>query len=146
MFSIYQIVNHKDGKSYIGKTVWSPIARLKKHFELAKAGSDTHLHRAMRKYGIESFYIEVLEQGWDPKIGVSIREPFWIGALKPEYNMTSGGEGVVGYTWSEKHRRNMSIAQRGLRLGSRHTLQTKEKISQSMRKVGLRRRGPNAAK
>lgn len=117
MFIIYQITNKTNGKRYIGKTVWPINRRLKKHFQMANAGAKTYLHRAIRKYGKENFSIEVLEEGWCPKIGVVIREPYWISVLTPEYNMTVGGEGVVGYTWSEEHRINTSAAQTGLKKG-----------------------------
>jgi hypothetical protein len=66
------------------------------HLSRSKKGSQCYLYCAIRKYGAGNFKLGVLEEGLDPEIGKNIREPYWISALKPEYNHTKGGEGTVG--------------------------------------------------
>lgn len=98
MFAIYQIINRINKKSYIGFTSqYPPNKRWKNHVQRAHRGATTHLHCAIRKMGEESFEFCILEEGWDPRIGKDVREPYWISVLKPEYNHTSGGEGTLGF-------------------------------------------------
>lgn len=163
MFSIYQIVNRINGKSYIGFTTKNPpLLRWKNHQWVAKNSiNNRHFHNAIRKYGPENFDFVVLEEGWDPKIGLNLRESFWISALKPEYNGTLGGEGgkTVGNTgkkaspetraligaksrgrfFSEECRAKMSANRKGRQLSSL----TIAKIKAS--KLG-KKRGPNRPK
>ena len=115
MFTIYQIINKHNGKSYVGFTTRNPQERLKEHLRSSYRGTKYALHYAIRKYGRDSFFVETLEEGWDSKIGKDIREPYWISVLKPEYNMTCGGEGTLGYTHSEETKRKISAK----RLGSK---------------------------
>ena len=86
---IYQIRNNVNNKIYIGKTIKTAEERLKRHFYSAKYGSQTLLHRAIRKYGIDSFTILIIEKTKN----LNQRESYWIETLKPYYNMTKGGEG-----------------------------------------------------
>jgi group I intron endonuclease len=76
--------------------------------------------RAIQKYGEENFkvenidYAETIEEAWE-------KEQYWIAYYKSNhsrypnngYNMTDGGEGITGYTVTEDHRRNLSIANTG---------------------------------
>lgn len=52
---LYQITNKINGMTYVGQTVRSLNLRINEHY-----AHDTHLGRAMRKYGKENFLIEVL--------------------------------------------------------------------------------------
>jgi len=89
---IYKIVNQVNGDFYIGKTTKPKEVRLKEHFYNSSYNSQTHLHRAMRKYGCSNFSIEEVEsQVMEEKLDE--REIFWIENLNPKYNMTSGGDG-----------------------------------------------------
>ena len=89
---IYKIVNKVNGDFYIGKTTKPKEERLQKHFYNSSYNSQTHLHRAIRKYGYSSFIIEEVETQI-PKEKLDEREIFWIKKLSPPYNMTGGGEG-----------------------------------------------------
>jgi hypothetical protein len=80
-------------------------------------GSPTHFHCAIRKYGVESFKWEILEEGWDPEIGKNIREPHWISVLNPEYNETKGGDGSVGIVRSEEAKKKTGDSLRGRKRG-----------------------------
>ena len=92
--------------------------RWKDHQRHAAHGAKQTLSSAIRKYGADSFSFSVLEEGWNDDIGKNVREPYWISVLKPEYNMTPGGDGTGSGILSAKY-------------GIHHTTQTKEKISKA---------------
>lgn len=60
----------------------------------------------MRKYGIENFTFEVIYQSWDLEDCLKIMEPKFIreyNSFAPSgYNLTSGGDGSIGYKHTEK--------------------------------------------
>ena len=95
MARIYEIYNDINDKVYIGKTECSIETRFKEQCREALKGRSTNrpLYRAMRKYGIEHFYIRLLEETDKPEE----REVHWI-ALKNSYhygyNATYGGDGT----------------------------------------------------
>ena len=86
---IYLITNKVNNKTYVGKTNKTLEERFKKHFYNHK-DLNTYLYKSMRKYGFESFKIELLEQVTE---NINDREIFWINLLKPDYNLTKGGDG-----------------------------------------------------
>ena len=90
---IYKITNKINNKIYVGKTVTTIANRWLHHLDDYKK-FDWHLYRAMRKYGIENFTIEPIEECLDDIINE--REIYWIEKLdtfKNGYNSTLGGEG-----------------------------------------------------
>ena len=94
MAYIYQITNKLNGKIYIGKTERSVQERWKEHCRdyLKERCEIRPLYRAMKKYGVENFFIEVIEETDNPEE----REVFWIqqkGSFKSGYNATLGGDG-----------------------------------------------------
>ena len=95
MAYIYQITNDVNGKVYIGKTEFSIEKRFKEHCRdrLKRDKENRPLYRAMNKYGIEHFHIELLEETDNPEE----REKFWIEekrSFKQGYNATLGGDGT----------------------------------------------------
>jgi group I intron endonuclease len=91
---IYQITNIINGKIYIGKTEKTIEERFKQHCRDAKRQTceKRPLYAAMRKYGVENFKIELLEETDMPEE----REIYWIekkGSFKNGYNATIGGDG-----------------------------------------------------
>lgn len=88
---IYCITNHITNERYIGKTENSVQKRFQRHKSNAAAGSETHLHRSMRKYGFDNFSVVILEE--TSKEIINIRESYYIQTTKPELNMTTGGDG-----------------------------------------------------
>lgn len=104
---IYKIINTKNEKIYIGQTTrslqerWYGHTNSKKHF-------DTPLYKAMRKYGKNSFKIEVIEKLNFPKDKLikklNEREIFWIkyyDSYNNGYNATRGGMGSTQYDYDE---------------------------------------------
>ena len=94
MAYIYQITNDINGKIYIGKTERTVQERFKEHCKDAyrRNFENRPLYAAMRKYGIQHFHVETLEETNAPEE----REIYWIeikGSFKNGYNATLGGEG-----------------------------------------------------
>ena len=94
MAYIYQITNDINGKIYIGKTEFSIEKRFKEHCTDAfkDRNEKRPLYAAMRKYGIEHFHIELIEETNNPEE----REIYWIEqkrSFKYGYNATIGGDG-----------------------------------------------------
>lgn len=98
MSYIYKIINDINDKVYVGKTEFSIEKRFKEH--CADAFRDRNekrpLYAAMRKYGIEHFKIELIEETENPEE----REIYWIGyfdGYTHGYNATKGGDGKKLY-------------------------------------------------
>ena len=94
MSYIYKIVNDINNKIYIGKTDFSIEKRFKEHCRDAfrESYEKRPLYSAMKKYGIEHFHIELVEECDNPEE----REKFWIeyyNSFKNGYNATKGGDG-----------------------------------------------------
>lgn len=94
MAYIYKITNDVNQKIYIGKTENSISTRFKEHCRDSRKQTEEHrpLYAAMRKYGVEHFHIELLEETDKPEE----REKYWIetlGSFKYGYNATRGGDG-----------------------------------------------------
>jgi group I intron endonuclease len=105
---VYLVTNNINGKYYIGKTVGSLNKRWVSHCAEAKRSSDksSHFHTAIRKYGPDSFDIQALSTGNTNEELLNL-ERVWIILLQSTnrdygYNLTAGGEGILGYRHSEK--------------------------------------------
>ena len=103
---IYQIVNDINDKVYVGKTNFSLEKRFKEHCKDAfnRKYEKRPLYSAMRKYGVEHFHIELLEETDNPEE----REKYWIEqkhSYENGYNATKGGDGksYLDYDLIEKH-------------------------------------------
>ena len=96
---IYKITNLQNNKIYIGKTTTCIQERFSRHIYEANTpntkGYMFILHKAFRKYGINNFNIEQIEE-IDNSL-LNDREIYWINfynSMIPNgYNMTFGGEG-----------------------------------------------------
>ena len=123
MGCIYQATNLINGKRYIGKTVRPLRARRNAHNCDVKHGSQNCFHRAIRKYGLEAFYWDVLYENDNPSQLADMEKEF-IRLLKTKvpqgYNLTDGGEGVPGFTFSEESRAKLSASHKGRKLTLEH--------------------------
>lgn len=94
MAYIYKITNDVNNKIYIGKTQFSIDKRFNEHCRDAfrEHCEKRPLYSAMKKYGINHFHIELVEETNEPEE----REKYWIeyfGSFKYGYNATMGGDG-----------------------------------------------------
>ena len=81
---LYRITNALNGEFYVGKTQ-NPPKRWWQHKWNARNGVETHLYRAMRKYGVENFTFTLVD--------TTLTEEQLIERDKPHYNQTKGGDG-----------------------------------------------------
>lgn len=79
----------------------------------SRRGSNSILHRSIKKYGAEKHILSILEEGIDSEVGMNIREPHWISVLCPDYNMTLGGGGTFGFRMSEEAKSKIATFQKG---------------------------------
>ena len=91
---IYQIVNDINDKVYVGKTNFPLEKRFKEHCKdvFKRDFEKRPLYSAMKKYGVEHFHIELLEETDNPEE----REKYWIEqkhSYENGYNATRGGDG-----------------------------------------------------
>ena len=98
---IYKITNLVNGKAYIGKTSKTLDQRFAEHkTEAFRSRAEKRpLYSAMRKYGIENFKIELIEDNLSDDI-VNEREVYWIRFYQTYcngYNATIGGDGKSFY-------------------------------------------------
>ena len=96
MAYIYKITNKLNGKAYVGKTLSNVEARWQQHIrESNKERSfERPLYRAIRKYGVKNFIVEILEEVSEDV--VNEKEIFWINyynTYQKGYNATKGGDG-----------------------------------------------------
>ena len=113
---IYKITNKINGKSYIGLSgdIYVRWNEHKYHYKTI----DNVLYRAMRKYGIENFTFEILENC--PKYELGEKEKFYIRKYRTYvgfedcngYNMTLGGEDSEGLIFTEEVKAKMSSKRR----------------------------------
>lgn len=92
---IYKYTNNINGKVYVGQTTTALETRHTKH--LAQLEDNTYFHRAIKKYGIDNFSLEVIEDNI-PLSELDNREIYWIKTLdsyytsNKGYNLTKGGQ------------------------------------------------------
>lgn len=93
---IYKITNIINNKIYIGKTLATVEKRWKEHLSTYQKETENHrpLYSAMKKYGIDNFLIDTIEECDVDQL--SARERYWIEfyqSFKHGYNATLGGDG-----------------------------------------------------
>ena len=96
-YKIYKITNVATGKSYIGYTKFTLEKRWGNHLKCLKRGVNRKLYDAMRKYGIENFEMETIDEITDATQDECLQlETLYIAvfdAVENGYNMTYGGLG-----------------------------------------------------
>jgi group I intron endonuclease len=122
---IYKITNKINGKVYVGKDESSRINYY---------GSGKNIRAAIKKYGIDNFEKEILEDNISDKILLQEKEKFWIlecNSINPKigYNISAGGDGgdtisrnpnkddiikkisntLKGRVFSEEHKNNLKL-------------------------------------
>lgn len=127
---VYKTTNLVNGKIYIGK-------HHRGQFDPNYYGSGVLLWRAINKYGLANFTVEMLAPCFSLE-ELNEEESMIIDLLdsrNPEvgYNLAAGGDGGTGWTkgrpFSDEHRENLSKAH----LGHKRTLESRMKQGNSIR-------------
>lgn len=114
MGCLYQLTSPA-GKRYLGITTKTAEQRFASHIAAMFCGRRGALYSALRKYKPGNFKIEtlVIANDWDYLANLETRA---IAAFETKapfgYNLTNGGEGVIGYELDEIDRKAISNAQR----------------------------------
>jgi len=116
-YVVYVATNIINGKRYIGVTSRGLSYRKCSHYAKARSkfvngGQCPKFHAAIRKYGEDAFSWEILEThaNVEDMMAAEIR---LIAELKPEYNLTLGGEGAKGTKHTEETKRLLSEQKKG---------------------------------
>ena len=156
IYTIYKATNNINGMSYIGfDSAWP--RRKKVHFNRMNKDKKEFFHNALNKYGFDNFSWEVLYQSLDRDYTLKTMEEHFIREYdtfwknEKGYNLTYGGQGVLGVIMSEETKKKISESHKGkivsnkcietLRKNAKirheigHSEETKKKISESHRKV-----------
>jgi len=142
MAIIYKITNIITNKIYVGKTTKTVTERFNGHVSSSKGGSNTYLHKSIRKYGKDNFTIDIITECDNEK--VDELEKYWINELDSfcnGYNLTKGGEGgdtsnSPNFKISMSNRpsvageNNPMYGKDSAMKGKSHTEETKEKMRQ----------------
>lgn len=141
---VYCATNKINGKKYVGKTTQDLCERLKAHICDAIHGRGYIFHRAIFKYGIENFQVDVLCQ-CSSKQELIDAEKYWIknlNSMSPVgYNLTSGGEwGELVGEARERATKNMK-GKKHSNLGVPRPQWVKDKISKSKKGTVYKTKG-----
>jgi group I intron endonuclease len=121
IYSIYKAVNQINGKIYIGFDSNWPN-RKKRHLKDARSKNSVAyndiFHKAIRKYGQENFIWEIIYQSMDGEHCKDNMENYFIVEKhsfinfenSKGYNMTLGGDGVLGLKKSKESKLKTSIS------------------------------------
>lgn len=100
---IYKITNNKNGKVYIGQSIFEIEKRFKEHLADSKRPqkSQRPFYYALNKYGEENFSLELIEEVDNNKLNE--REQYWIKYYRSYvgfencngYNATLGGDSTL---------------------------------------------------
>lgn len=94
---VYLVRNRENDKVYVGQTTKGLSRRRYQHFRSTRYGCDGFFHKALRKYGEDSFEWSVIDSG-SSKEEADEKERNWISYFNSTnseqgYNQTHGGEG-----------------------------------------------------
>lgn len=136
---IYKATNLVNGKIYIGKTSRKLEVRIKEHVYRANKGvGKSAFAQALVKYGENNFNWCVIDEAYSLD-ELNDKEVFWIefynsyraNNFQKGYNLTVGGEGVIGYKYTNDDREKIRLS----RIGKNHSDETRVKIRLS--NIGL---------
>lgn len=109
---IYKITNDINNKIYIGQTNKPVKRRFQRYIQDAVSNRlDTHLARAIRKYGKEHFHIEVIDVA-QSQVELNQKEHYWINffdSVNNGYNETDSILKCGGNTYLSKTEEEMKI-------------------------------------
>jgi group I intron endonuclease len=152
VWTVYMHKNKINGKMYIGITSRTPAIRWGNNGSQYTFTRNPYFHNAIKKYGWDNFehiilFEKLTEQEAKSKEKELIAEYHTcIYDNNPVgYNMTFGGEGLLGHVANEETRRKMSESHKGKLnsfYGKHHTNETKQKFSKDRKGKNLGESNP----
>lgn len=135
---VYKATNKINGKKYVGQTSGTLKDRIKDHLKAAKRGSKYFFHKAIRKYGIDNFWWEIICDCYS-QTDMNEQEAWFIEVFDAKvpygYNLTDGGDGSNGYHHTEEAKRKISKAMSG----KKHPMFGKKRPEHSEKMRGRKR-------
>lgn len=120
-YIVYKIANNFNEKIYIGQTTETLENRWKRHIGY-QLKDGTYLHNSMNKYGVENFYIEVIEIV-NSQEELDEREKYWIDYYDSAnrdkgYNLKNvkgkcGGDTLTNHPNLEEIKKKISESKKG---------------------------------
>lgn len=161
MYTVYRHTNVINNKAYIGLTSLHIDERWKQHVSDSTHGSKTIFHHAIRKYDISVWKHEILkvcETLNEAKVTeIQMIAEHGTFFLEHGYNMTRGGDGIIGRVYTDEQRKRISESNskrhlspetrekiRKARLGKKRSTPISDKERTAMRDAKLGERNPNA--
>ncbi|AUS02707.1 nuclease associated modular domain 3 protein [Vibrio phage 2.275.O._10N.286.54.E11] len=136
MFYVYRYTSQTSGKMYIGFTSDFKERQNQHRRNAFNKQQDYKFYRALRKYGLEDFVIDILFVGFDAEYTLNTAEVQLIesyNSYKNGYNSTLGGDApMLGKKHSQETIDEMSRTRSGEnspRWRKKHIQKTKDKIS-----------------
>jgi len=112
---IYKAENKVNGKVYIGQTIKNIDKRISEHLK-SEYSCGIVFRNALKKYGIQSFEISIIDKG-ESREELNEKEKYWIkfyNCKVPDgYNLTNGGNGIIGYIFTPEVRKKIGDSIRG---------------------------------
>lgn len=137
---IYKLTNKVNGKVYIGKTERTIKERMDEHIRHNYIVVD----KAIRKYGIDSFVVEVVDSASSIE-ELDKKEQEWIekcDCLLPKgYNQTFGGSTSKGFHHRDESKQKMSISKSEAYKGEGNPFYGKKHSEESKAKMSRSRKG-----
>lgn len=136
---IYKITNNINGKIYIGQTTRSLEERLSEH----KRKRKPLISKALRKYGIENFSIEIIYEAstideLNKKEFEFIRK---YNCITPNgYNQCEGGGNTIGYNHTKEAKERMSKAKSKIYTGENNPMYGKHHSDEAKKKMSEKRK------
>jgi group I intron endonuclease len=130
IYTIYKATNKVNGKSYIGFD--SKWPKRKYHHKFSYKNTKTKFYNAIKKYGWDNFEWSLMYQSKDGKYTLNVMENHFItqhDSFNNGYNMTLGGDGVLGRKPSDETKKKQSKIRIGIIFSEEH----KKKLRDSAR-------------
>ena len=136
---IYKIENKKNGKIYIGKTTRTTKERMTEH----RRRSESVIDKAIKKYGIENFSVEVIDEATTAE-ELDVKEIYWVehyqSMIPNGYNQCYGGKTSVGFHHRAESKAKMSNAKKDAYNGPNNPFYGKKHSDESKKKMSQKRK------